>query len=87
MSKLPFDDVVAERHAKVSEIITRHIAAMKAEIIALDPETLYVDDAGDKAEMARQVLDELVKQLRGFGSGARGDIAERRELLGLDDDK
>jgi hypothetical protein len=81
-----FGNVVAERHAKVSEIIAKHIKAIKDEILALDPETLNIDGAGDMAEVARQVLDALVEQLRGFSRGARSDIAEEREgLFGHDE--
>jgi hypothetical protein len=87
---LPFDHVVAERHAKVSEVVARHLKAIHDEIVALDPETMNIDDAGDKAEIARQVLATLVDQLRGFGSGARSkraeNEAERRELFGEDDE-
>jgi hypothetical protein len=43
-----------------------------------------IDDAGDKAEIARQVLTLLLDQLRGFGSGARLDIAQEKADLGLD---
>jgi hypothetical protein len=88
---LPFDDVVAQRHAKVGEIVARHLKAIHDEVIALDPETMNIDDAGDKAEIARQVLVPLVEQLRGFGSGARMGRAEkereRKELFGEEDDE
>jgi hypothetical protein len=87
--KMPFDDVVAERHAKVAEIIARHLAAIKAEILALDPETMNIDDAGDKAEIVLQVAQELVDQLRGFSSGSRMKRAEEereeKELFGEDE--
>ena len=88
-AKLPFDDPVAQRHAKVADIIARHLAAMKAEILAFDPETLNIDNAGDRAEIARQVLTMLTDQLRAFGSGARRELAEkereRKELFGDDE--
>jgi hypothetical protein len=32
---------------------------------------MNIDDAGDEAEIARQVLTSLVDQLRAFSSGAR----------------
>lgn len=83
---LPFDDIVAERHAKVSEIIAKHLKAMHDEILAVDPKSMNIDNAGDQAEIVRQVIEALVKQLRGFGSGARLDIAEKRELQGFSDD-
>jgi hypothetical protein len=65
-----------ERHGKVAEIIRRHRAAIHAEISAFDKESLNIDEAGDKAEIARQVLGEVVDQLRGFGVGARMNLAE-----------
>jgi hypothetical protein len=89
--RLPFDDVVAERHARVAKIIALHLDAIKAEIAAFDPETLNIDNAGDRAEIACQVLAMLVDQLRGFGSGARMGLAQeerdRRELFGEDEDE
>jgi hypothetical protein len=41
-----------------------------------------MDDAGDKAEIARQVLIALVEQLRGVASGLRQQIAEEKKLHG-----
>jgi hypothetical protein len=54
----------------VAEIIRRHLKDIHTEIQRLDPEMLNLDDAGDKAEIARQVLTALVDQLRGFASVA-----------------
>jgi hypothetical protein len=84
-----FDNAVAERHGKVAEIIRRHRAAIHAEISAFDKESLNIDDAGDKAELARQVLGELVDQLRGFGNGARMELAQEeaeRRRMGFGED-
>ena len=82
--------MVAERHAKVAEIIARHLTAIRDEVLALDPETMNIDDAGDKAKVVLQVAQELVDQLRRFGSGARLERAqqerEERRLSGEDED-
>ena len=80
--KTPFEEVVAERHAKVREIIGRHLTAIKDEILKLDPATMNIDSAADKAEIAYQVLDELGEQLRGFCRGAREKIAEEKAEFG-----
>jgi len=66
-----FDEEVDIRHHKVVDIIRRHLKDIHAEIQRLDSEMLNLDDAGDKAEIARQVLTALVDQLRGFASGSR----------------
>jgi hypothetical protein len=68
--------IVAERHDKISAIITKHLEAMYEEILDVDPTTMNIDVAGNKAEIARHVLDALVKQLRYFAAGARRDKAE-----------
>lgn len=79
---------VTPRWARSSPAISRRSTT---KVLALDPETMNIDDAGDKAEIARQVLVPLVEQLRGFGSGARMDRAEkereRKELFGEEDDE
>jgi hypothetical protein len=54
-----------------------HLTAMKDEIGAFDPESLNIDNVGDRAEIARQVLTILVDELRGFGTGARMGLAEK----------
>ena len=82
----PFNDAVAERHNKVSEIIARHLKALHDEILGYDHDSMNIDNAGDRAEIVRQVVDELVKQLRGFAAGARRDKVERDDLLGLNDE-
>jgi len=73
------DEKVMARHHKVAEIINRHLEEIEAEILRLDPGTLNLDNAGDKAEVARQVLTLLVDQLRGFGVGSRNEIRSRQK--------
>ena len=78
---LPRGPEVGERHAKVSEIIARGLARIGHEIVALDPETLNLDNAADRAEIARQVITQLVLQLRGFSAETRQRIAEEKEIF------
>jgi hypothetical protein len=90
--KMPFHEEVAARHAKMAELISRRLQGwlkeLRDEVNRLDPETLNIDSAGDKAELARQVLTVLVDRLHGFGTGARLEIAEEKAdrdmILGLD---
>jgi hypothetical protein len=77
--KRPFDKEIAQRDAKVLEIIDRHLTAIHEEVLVLDPQTLNIDDARDKARIAQQVLAALVEQLRGFGCGARASLAAQKE--------
>lgn len=67
----PSEEELISRHHKVAEIIHRHLEEIQQEILRLDPDTMNIDNAGDQAEIARQVLALLVGQLRGFGVGAR----------------
>jgi hypothetical protein len=84
-----FEEQVNTRSTKVAEIISRHLKAIHDEILEFDERTLNVEYAGDRAEIARQVLVELVDQLRGFATGSRAKFAEERAArreLGFDDD-
>jgi hypothetical protein len=47
---------------------------------------MNIDKAGDRAELARQVLTLLVDQLRGFASGALGKIAGEKAMWGDEDE-
>jgi hypothetical protein len=86
-----FESAVIERHDKVTAIISRHLKEIHAEVLQLDPATLNIDNAGDEAEIARQVLTVLADRLRGFSVGSRTQLAqeerERRELFGEDEDE
>jgi hypothetical protein len=70
------DVAVTERHHEVAAIIARHLKEIRQEIMDLDPGMMNLDQAGDRAEIARQVLTALVDQLRNFASDARQKIAE-----------
>jgi hypothetical protein len=81
------DEKVMARHHKVAEIINRHLREIEDEILRFDPDAMNMDNAGDKAEIARQVLTLLVDQLRGFGVGNRNEIRgdqKRRAKLPMD---
>jgi hypothetical protein len=69
---------VVARSANVREIIARGLEQIRAEILALDPETRQIDGAGDEAEIARLVLHDLTTQLRGFAVGGRWAEAEEQ---------
>jgi hypothetical protein len=78
---LPLDEVdqaVVDRHDKVAEIIDRHLKEMHQEILRLDHYASNMDNAGDQAEVARQVMTALVDQMRGFSVGNQTEIRQRR---------
>ena len=77
-----FDEQVISRHHKVAEIIRRHLKEIREEVLHLDPETMNIDNAGDRAEIARQVLGALVDQLRGLVHSRGSTLQTRRNCTG-----